>query len=187
MGGQGREGLGRRAFAVVSLRGFQQLRANPAACGCRGRRRVALREWSSLLRSWGTSRAKLQNRFDMCFDALYVFSCGRTVVPTALQGAAFLAWWPLSHPFTLGRWLRALLGSYSMFTGKVFRDPRRSSPAPPAPLHRVPPLLSFAALHTSTPNSASGVPSAPPCSVPPASPFLAPRGAFSSSPSAAPP
>lgn len=73
MGGQGREGLGRRAFAVVSLRGFQQLRANPAACGCRGRRRVALREWSSLLRSWGTSRAKLENRFDMCFDALYVF------------------------------------------------------------------------------------------------------------------
>lgn len=29
MGGQGREGLGRRAFAIVSLRGFQQVKSKP--------------------------------------------------------------------------------------------------------------------------------------------------------------
>lgn len=51
-GDQGREGLGRGAFAVVSLRGFQQFGANLAACSRRGRRRVTFREQSSFSGVW---------------------------------------------------------------------------------------------------------------------------------------
>lgn len=43
-GDQGRGELGRSAFAVVSLRGFQQFGANLAACGRWDKRRVAFRE-----------------------------------------------------------------------------------------------------------------------------------------------
>lgn len=81
----------------------------------------------------GPSLTKLENRFQVCFTALQVIPAGGLL--SQLHCTAFLVWWSLTYPRFLGRWLRALLGSYSMFTGEVFQEPHRPSlaPAPRAP------------------------------------------------------
>lgn len=127
MGDQGREGLGRGAFALVSLREFQQFGANPAAVGAGDASRFGSKALSPELEP---SLTKLENRFQVFLG----FFRGWIVVPIALQGHPGLVV-PDPPPSLWGGGSERYWVPIPCLLGKFSKIPHRPShaPAPRAP------------------------------------------------------